>query len=274
MRRFAPIVLALLALAVVVAAPGCGRYTRLAKSRKLADRDTAAMYYYSKKAYESASVLLEELMGAYRGQPRAEAITYYYAQTKLAQRELITAGYHFKQFVEQFPNSPRAEECFFLVGYCHYLLSNPFELEQNDTDKALESFQLFLSLYPSSDRVKVANEYMAELRGRKGEKDYRNAALFLKIGQFRAAVVALKNFLADHPDSKYREEAQFQLFQSSLLYAEQSIDQKLRSRYLEAFGYHQRFVTKYPQSLRIPEADLLFIRLQAEMKRLEIVPES
>ena len=41
----------------------CDPYRKLAKSKKLSDRDSAAFGYFHKRQYESAAQLFEELVG-------------------------------------------------------------------------------------------------------------------------------------------------------------------------------------------------------------------
>ncbi len=247
---------------------GCNKYARLARSRKLSDRDSAAVFYYNKRQYDAASTLFEELMNAYRGNPRAERITYFYAQAKFRLKDYVTSGHYFQQLADQYPNGRYTEEALFMVGYSAFKLSNDYEHDQGDNAKAMESFQVFLSIYPNSDRRYLVNEYVAELRDRQAHKAFNYANLYFNIGHYRAATLACKNMMVDFPDSKYREEVQFKLFKASVLFAAQSIESKREQRYLEALSYYNRFRERYPDSKFNRQVQNLYEDTEKALKKL------
>ncbi len=262
--------LVVLALAVL-AGEGCSkrRLSKLARSRKIADRDSAAFAYYRKGALETAATLFEDLMSAYRSTPRHEVIMYTYATCRLKQKSYLTAATSFQQFVEQYPNSDYTEECLFNVGYSYYLGANVFELDQGETQKALENFQLFVSIYPNSKQLPQVNELVRDLRDRMAHKAFNTAQLYLNIGHYKAAIVALKNMLTEFGDSKYREQAQFALVQAGMKYADFSIEQKQPQRYLDALNFYTRYIDKYPNGVFLKEVEQLYERLDSQLRRIE-----
>src|SRR5690606_34098877 len=123
-----------------------------------------------------------------------------------------SARYHFQDFVEYYANSPRAEECRFMAAYCFYLEAPRASLDQEYTYRAIESLQLFLNIYPESERAEEASNLIQELRDRLVAKAFANAKLYLDMGlmdDYRAAVIAFDNALRDYPDTKYAEEMEF-----------------------------------------------------------------
>lgn len=258
-------------LGLVLSTTGCSkrRLAKLARSRKIADRDSAAFAYYRRGALETAAVLFEDLMSAYRSTPRHEVILYTYATCRLKQKQYLTSATYFQQFIEQYPNSERTEESLFNVGYSYYLGTNIFELEQGNTYKALENLQLFASVYPNSPRIAEVNKLVRELRDRLAHKAFNQADLYLNIGHYKAAIVAFKNLLTEYGDSKYREEGQFKLLEAEMAYADFSIEQKQPQRYLEALNYYNRYIEKYPNGKYLKEAERLYERLDRQLKRIE-----
>ena len=69
--------------------------------------------------------------------------------------------------------------------------------------------QLFINLYPKSDRVAEASKLIQNLRDKLEEKSYANAKLYLTISDYQSAVIAFGNTLRDYPDTKYAEEMEF-----------------------------------------------------------------
>lgn len=244
------------------------RVTKLARSPNLADRDSAAAILLRKRKYEQAAIVLEDLLTLYRTTSRAQEIMWLYAETRFRQRDYISAGHYYQQLVDQYPYAKNAEEALYKVALCHERMSNASEYDQTETAQALESYQLYVSVYPDSKRLAEVNQSVQKLRGRLAEKAYANAYLYFKLGYYKAAVVAFKTMLNDYPDSPYREDAQFTLFKSQVEYANQSIETKQKERYEESVAYYLRFAEKYPASRRSPEARRLFDTVERNLTRL------
>jgi outer membrane protein assembly factor BamD len=251
-----------------VALQGCNPVNKLSRSPLIADRDTAAFRYYGEEKYSSASLLFEVLMDAYRNTPRAELIHFYYAQSLMKAQDYILAAEYFQQFVEKYNNSPLVQEALYNVGQCQFLQTNVYDLDQASSVKAIETFQLFVSIYPDAPQVPKVNERVAELRDRLAHKAYNSAELYMNIGHYKAAVVASQNVIAEFPDSKYREQAQLVLFKSQVQYAENSIPARQRERFEEAIKYYNQFIRRFPKSELLPEVTDLHEGVQKQLSRL------
>ncbi|MGZ3836887.1 MAG: outer membrane protein assembly factor BamD, partial [Mucilaginibacter sp.] len=196
-----------LLIVLLIAVAGCkSKFEKLKSSNDNAKKYQAAIALYNKKDYNKALELFETLVQRYRGQAQAEDLYYYYAYTNYRLKDYTSASYHFKQFSDTYPSSPRAEECNFMSAYCYYLDSPVYSLDQENTTKAIDKLQLFINLYPKSERVAEASKLIQNLRDKLERKAYENAKLYLTIGDFQAAVIDFGNVLRDYPDTKYAEE--------------------------------------------------------------------
>jgi outer membrane protein assembly factor BamD len=272
MRKTLSYAALVLLLTAILLSGGCSkrRLTKLARSRLIADRDSAAFRYYRKGALETAAGLFEDLMSAYRSTPRHEVIMYTYATCRMKQKQYLTSATYFQQFVEQYPNSIWTEEALYNVGYSYFLGANVYELDQGDTKKALDGFQLFATVYTSSPRLPEVNAKVRELRDRLAHKGFNQAVLYLNIGHYKSAITSFKNVLTTYGDSKYREEAQFKLLESAVTYADFSIEQRQPQRYLDALIYYNRYIEKYPAGAFIRDAERLYERLDRQLKKIEV----
>ena len=236
-------------VAVGVFMAGCkSQYDKLKASNDNAKKYQEAIKYYNKKDYTKALGLFEDLAPRYRGRTEAEDLFYYYAYTNYRLRDYTSARFHFKNFADSYPSSPRAEECRFIAAYCFYLDSPVYSLDQENTDKAIEALQLFINLYPKSDRVTEAGKLIQNLRDKLEQKAYANAKLYLTIGDFQSAVIAFNNTLRDYPDTKYAEELEYLTIQAQYKYAGISFEIKQEERYQQAIEYAEQFNEKYPNS--------------------------
>jgi outer membrane protein assembly factor BamD len=224
------------------------KYEKLRSSNDNAKKYSEAIKFYNKKEYTKALGLFDDLVTRYRGRAEAEDLFYYYAYTNYKLKDYTSARYHFKTFAETYPSSGRAEECRFMAAYCYYLDSPIFSLDQENTNKAIESLQLFINLYPKSDRVAEASKLIQTLRDKLEEKSYANSKLYLTIGDFQAAVISFNNTLRDYPDTKYAEELEFLTIRAQYLYAQHSREFTQETRYNQAIVYANQFMDKYPAS--------------------------
>jgi len=194
---------------VVVLLGSCNRFTRLQKKGTPEEKYNASMAYYEKGDYFHALQLFDELIVLYRGTKKSERIYYLYAMSHYKEKDYVLASYHFKYFAKTFPKSPFAEECMYLSAYCKYLDSPKFSLDQSSTEAAIREMQLYINMYPNSERVAEANKVMDELRLKLIHKDFNAAKEYLKTEYFKAAIYALNQHIKDYPSSPYKEECNY-----------------------------------------------------------------
>ncbi len=237
---------------------GCkSKFEKLRASSDVAKKYQEAIRLYNKKDYSKALVLFDDLVQRYRGRAESEDLYYYYAYTNYKLKDYLSARYHFKTFADTYPSSPKAEECRFMTAYCFSLESPNYSLDQENTYKAIESLQLFINIYPKSERVAEASKLIESLRDKLEQKSYANARLFFDIGDYQAAVIAFRNSMKDFPDTKYAEEMEYLIIESQYLYAKNSREIKQEERYLEVLEEYERFAEKYPNSKYLKDAQNL-----------------
>ncbi len=237
-----------LALLIITLGSCKSKYEKLKASNDYAKKYQEAIKYYNQKDYNKALGLFEVLVERYRGRAEAEDLFYYYAFTNYKLKDYTSARYHFKTFADTYPSSTRAEECRFFSAYCYYLDSPIYSLDQENTMKAIEALQLFINLYPKSDRVTEASKLIQNLRDKLETKAYANAKLYLTISDYQSAVIAFNNALRDYPDTKYAEEMEYLTVKAQYLYANHSLEYKQEERYTQAEVYANQFNEKYPNS--------------------------
>ena len=255
--------LIILVFIAAVGIAGCkSRFEKLRASNDVAKKYQEALRLYNKRDYSKALVLFEDLSQKYRGRAEAEDLNYYYAYTLYRLSDYTTARYQFKSFADTYPASKNAEEARYMGAYCYYLESPSFSLDQENTYKAIDALQLFINLYPTSDRAAAAAKYIATLRGKLEDKAFENAKMYLTTGpsnvdNYRAAVIALKNAQRDYPDIKYAEEMDFLMIKAQYLYAKNSYVIRQEDRYNEALALYTEFTENHPDSKFAKDAKAL-----------------
>lgn len=224
------------------------KYEKLKASNDNAKKYSEAIKLYNKREYTKALGLFDDLVVRYRGHEGAEDLFYYNAYANYKLKDYTAAGYHFKNFADTYPSSPRAEECRFMYAYCLYLDSPIYSLDQANTSKAIDGLQLFINLYPKSDRVAEAGKLIQTLRDKLETKAFENAKLYLTIGDYQAAVIAFGSTLRDYPDTKYGEEIEYLTIEAQYEYAKHSNEFFQEDRFGQTITLADQFTDKFTTS--------------------------
>jgi len=182
-----------------------------------------AFEYYEQEDYNKAQTLFELVINSLRGKTEAEKVYFSYAYTHFYQGKYILASYYFKNFVATYGNSPLKEEAEYMSSYSYYKLSPIYRLEQSNTLKAIDGFQIFVNTYPNSERVAECNRLIDEMRIKLERKEFSIGQLYYDTKQYQSATRVFENMLKDYPDSKDHENIRHLIVKSAYLLAENSV---------------------------------------------------
>lgn len=241
----------------------CGEFNKVLKSTDYEYKYSKAKEYYLAEDYNKAIVLFDEVYPIIRGSEKSEEALYLIANAYYGQKDYMMAGYYFKTLAKTFQNSPYVEEAYYMTAYCLYLDSPKPRLDQAPTKQAIEAFELYLNLFPSSTNADKALTYIGELQEKLVEKAYLNAKLYFDLGNYvgnnyRSAVIASENCLKEYPDTKYREELSFLILKAKYIQAVNSVDKKLEQRYRDTIDEYYTFINDFPESKHSKEAVKMF----------------
>jgi len=237
-----------LILFAVIQLLACSKYQKTLKGSDNEKKYEMAMKYYEKGDYLRALQLFDQLLPIVRGTDKSEKLFYAYAYCYYNQEDYILASYYFKQFVRNFPNSELAEECYFKSAYCMYLDSPQYSLDQTNTYDALKELQLFINMYPESNKREECNQLIDDLRFKLQTKAFEIAKMYHKMEDYVAAITAFDNIIKDFPDTEYKEDILYYKILSYYQYAELSVFSKKKERYQATIEAYQKFNTIFPES--------------------------
>ncbi len=248
----------------------CSEYQKLMKSNDYEQKYKKGIAYYKAEDFVRSYNLFESIRTVYRGTTKAPTIAYYLAYCSYGQSDFIMAGDLFDNLLRTFPNASYVEECMYMRAYCYYLSSPSFRLDQAESKRAIESFQLFMNRYPSSMRVADANKYIDELRDKLTYKEFEGAKSYYDREKYKAAIISLQNCLKDYPESRHREEVIYLLFSSRYELAVHSVEKKKVERYNEAREEYLTFVDEFPESEFKKEMERKYRKLDSYLGRLKV----
>ena len=238
----------LLLLTVLLISSSCGEFNKVVKSTDSDFRYKKAIEYYEIGQYSRASILFSDVIQIYRGTSKAEDVYFYYAKSLFELGDYLNSGIWFRTLIRENPRSKHGEESQFMVGYCYYKDSPKPRLDQTVTQKAIDALQLYVNIFPNSERLDESNRLIAELRDKLVYKTYLTGILYYDMKNYSAATIALTNSLKKFPDTKYREELSFKLLESKYNLALYSNLDKKELRLSDALDEYYAFVDEFPES--------------------------
>ncbi len=222
----------------------CSDYQQLLRKGKLADKYKAAETFYKGGDYKRALRLFEQIIPAYRGKPQAERVLFYEANTYYKLEDYYISQYKFERFAKSYPKSDKIEEVLYKEAKCGYELSNRYSLDQAETDKALEKFQLFINKYPDTEYLENANKYTAALSTKLEKKYYKIAKQFHHRELYKPAIKSFSNYLIDYPGSKYTEAVLYYRLESAYKLAINSFEELIPERLRVAQEYYEDYLNR------------------------------
>ena len=238
----------------------CSEYQAILKTNNPELYYKSALDYYEKHDYVRASNLLGMVMTTYAGTSKSDTITILYAKCLANIGDYYTAASYFQNYVKTFPSSDSCEVCQFMTGYFYYIHSPKIQLDQSDSEAAVEELQAFLNIYPNSPKVPLAERMLKRMQDKLAYKDYINAKLYFNLGNYmgnnyQSAVITAQNCLKKYPDTRHREELSFLILRARFIQAENSILRKQSQRYREAIDEYYSFVNEFPDSQFMSKAN-------------------
>ncbi len=236
----------ILILSLIVSS--CGEYTKLLKSTDNDLKKTKAKEYFEAGQYVKSTELLAQILPRFKATTEAEELNWINAQAYYGMKQYELAGTYFKNLVEEYPFGKYAEEATYMAAKCDFNMSPRPELDQENTRRAIEGFNVFRNRYPNSTRIDECNTLTDVLQERLVEKSYMSAKLYYDMKEYKAAITALDNSLKEFSDTKFREEMMFLKLNSTYLYAVNSFLNRQRERYQAALDDYYSFVEEFPQT--------------------------
>lgn len=199
-------------IVLLLLATGCGSnksFVRLdaPDQYELAKRD------FDNKKYRKAIEGFNRVLFEHPGSDLVDDAQYWLAESYLLIKDYSQAREEYQYLLDNLPQSPYRDSCFFKLGLCYYKSSPAHQFDQSDTRKALEVFNEFSLRYPNSELLPKVEEYRSRCLDRLAKKQFETGKLYLKLGRCSSAEIYLGNVVREFPDSKYARESHLLLGQ-------------------------------------------------------------
>lgn len=279
MMKFFPI---LCACAVALLA-GCNDYNQLVKTQDYEYKYEAAKQYYAQGQYNRSATLLQDVLSVLKGTDQGEESLYLSAMANMKAHSYDAAATVFRKYYQTYPRGRYAEAARFNCGKSLYKVIPEPKLDQTETYNAVTEFQNFIETYPTSKLRPEAQEMIFKLQDKLVEKEYQSAKLYFDLGNYigngtngnyNACIVTAENAIKDYPYTTRREEFSILILRAKFCLAQYSVESKKEERYNNAIDEYYGFITEYPESKYLAEANSLFAKAKKYVKKADIGGEA
>lgn len=260
-----------LLLVLTVTFVSCSQYQKVLNKGSVEDRYKMATELYEAKKYSKAIPLFEKVTPAYRDKPQMERIQFMVADAHFQIKDYNLSSYYFDKFAKNYPKSSKKEEAAYYSALSYYKISPRYSVDQKETYQAIEALQNFINNYPENEFVPEANKLVKELTIKLEKKAFEIAKQYYLIQDYKAAIVAFDNLIADYLGTVYREEAMYLRFKASNDLALNSVITKKEERLNNAIKAYQKLKRNYPNSKFLEESDKMLEELN---KEVELLPKT
>lgn len=249
----------------------CTDYNQVVKTQDYEYKYEAAKQYYAEGQYNRAALLIQDVLSVLKGTDQGEESLYLSGMCNMKAHAYEAASTIFRKFYQTYPRGKYVEEARYNCGLSLYNITPEPKLDQTETFQAVTEFQNFIENFPASRLRPQAQDMIFKLQDKLVEKEYLSAKLYYDLGtyigngtngNYGACIVTAENAIKDYPYTSRREDFAILILRAKFQLAQFSVENKKEERYHNAIDEYYGFVTEYPESKYIKEANLLFKKAQ------------
>jgi len=261
-------------LIVLLFFTSCSEYQHALNKGSANEKYEVATKLYEAGKYKKAIPLFEKAVVGYRGKPQMERIQYMLSNAYYQAKDYELSAYHLNKFTKNYPKSSKKEEAAFLSAKSYFFESRVYSLDQTETNKAMAVLQKFIDTYPTSSNVLEANAIIKEMQEKLEKKEFEKAKQYLLTGDYnsqnyKAAIVAFDNLIANYLGTKYKEEAMYLKFKAAYALGMKSIPSKKEERIIAALTSFNKLKRSFVDSKYLEEAAKMQKKLEKELETVK-----
>lgn len=223
---------------------------------------------YEAGKYDRAVEYLQGVFDFGRTNEWADDAQLFLARSYYKDGQYILAASEFTRFLDVYRNDPRRVEAEYERALSYYELSPSYQLDQTETQHAIDYFQLFLNRYPGSDLADEAEQKIRELREKLAHKQYETAGLYERRELYEAAALSYEMVFDKYPDTAWADDALVGAIRAYIAFSDQSVRERQEERLEKAVENYQRLVQIFSESPLLKEAEALYEQAVARMERV------
>ncbi len=258
-------------LFVAVFVAGCAGGGRLRYDTPK-DAFDKGMDLYERGKYERAAQYFQGAFDFGRTHEWADDAQLQLARAYRANKEYILASSEYSRFVEIYRSDPRVPRAEFERAMTYFERSPGYQLDQTDTERGIEVFNLYIKRYPAHDSIPAATKRVEELREKLARKHYKTAHLYERRELYEAAALSFEVVFDKYPDTPWADDALVGAIRSYIAFGNQSIAARQAERLQQALTHYQRLLQIFPDSDVLKDAEILYERASRQLDSITNTP--
>jgi outer membrane protein assembly factor BamD len=193
-------------------------FTALGCSSRMKNRELTldAHYYFDrgmeemkKKDYPKAVEDFQTVVESFSGSEIVDEALFNLAEAHFKNEDYLTSAYEFERVYADYPSSPYAPEAQYKKALSLFMESPKASLDQDNTEKAIREFNLFVENYPDNKLIADAQGKLEELKEKLAYKDYLAAELYYKMKYYDAAIISFQTLIKEYPRSSWVDDSEY-----------------------------------------------------------------
>ena len=123
----------------------------------------------------------------------------------LSKNEYLLAIAEYDRLIRRMPFSPFVEKARYRICESYVIMSPKYFRDQTYSEKAIEKLQEFIDDYPNSSNREEAQKNIKILRNKLSRKIYDTGILYIKMEEYKSALITFKQVVDLYYDTDYNE---------------------------------------------------------------------
>ena len=223
---------------------------------------------YEEQKYDLAIQYFQGVFSFGRTHQWAPEAQLYLARSYKANKELLLAANEYERFTRIYRADAQLPNAYYEWALTFRDLSPESALDQSDTKRAIEEFQLFIDRFPENELVAEAQEMIIDLRSKLAKKQFDTAKLYERRELFEAAALSFEAVFDLYPDTPFAQQALVGAMRTYIAYSDQSISLRQPERLQSAIKNYDRLTQIFQDSPYLKEAEALYQEAQNRLEGL------
>ena len=218
--------------------------------------------------YENAIAYFQGAFSFGRTHQWAADAQLYLARSYRANNEYLLAANEYERFTRLYRSDPRLAEANYEWALTYYDLSPESPLDQTDTKRAIQEFQLFMDRFPNDPLMEEAQERIIDLRTKLAKKQFETGTLYERRELYEAAALSYESVFDQYPDTPWAQRALVGAIRMYIAYSDQSIVVRQPERLQQAIKNYDRLTQIFEDSEYLKEAEALYAQVKERLDNL------
>ncbi|MFC1693324.1 outer membrane protein assembly factor BamD [Candidatus Latescibacterota bacterium] len=171
------------------------------------------LMWMEKKDYLKAIADFQTVVESYQVASIVDNAQFKLAEAHFMSEDYITAAYEYERVYVDYTSSRFAPEAQYKKALCYYMESPKAQLDQENTQLAIDEFNRFIDNYPRQPLVEEAQKKIEELRAKLAYKEYLNAEHYKKTNihenHLNAALISYRQVINEYPRTGWADYSRY-----------------------------------------------------------------